>query len=1134
MNHSASLGLDFVGDDKLIGWRLRRLEVFNWGTFNRRVWTLKLDGQSGLMTGDIGSGKTSMVDALTTLLVPRVNFNRAATKEVKERHYRSYVLGYYKNAHNEQTGVTRPVGLRDERSYSVILAVFANESFDQTVTLAQVFWFKDAQGQPTRRFICAERDLTIAEDFSAFGADMDQLHKRLKAAGAEWHDNFKSYGAWFMRRFGISDEQALELFHQTVSMKEVTNLTEFVRQHMLEPFDASTRIEQLIQHFDDLDRAHQSVLSARRQIEKLTPLAADCASYRTRQTQIVILETDRDALPVYFAARKVALLDERRIELDTQFHRLDAEVTRLQNLRHEQSRSVLDLDTALRDNGGDRLGQLKAEIEALGREHKQKRQKANEYETLLERVGQQLPIDAEAFRVQHASIAAHIDALEEQGASLRTEASEIGYQIRALGEQENALVREVDSLTKHRNNIEGFYLHTREELCRATGIGPDELPFVGELLRVREEDRDWQGAAERLLRGFAQTMLVPGEHYGAVSTWVNENYLRGRFSYFDLRVMAKTSQPLHPQSIVRKIEIKPDCAHYEWLEQKLRASWDYACCELGESFRREPRAITRAGQIKEPGGRYTKDDTRRLDDRSQYVLGWSNTDKITALNERIEEIRKQGLPLVTRAQEIETARKKRDEQVKSWHQLVVFDDFSAIDWRSVVVRIDALEEEQRLLEEASDVLRTLSEQLEHARKALVETQGRLEGPSSVPDARSRVDQKREDNARDLTAAQALMGQTPLAQPQIERIDVWHEQANGSGNLTLDGCVRAEPALRSWLQKKIGQENEDQKKLATRIVNAMNAFKNDFPLQAADWDASPEAAPEIDAMLERLVHDDLPRFEERFKEALNLNTINEIANFQAQLARERDLIKDRVDIINKSLASIDYNPGRYIVLLLQPTGDAEVRDFQGALRQCTEYGIGASDEGQYSEGKFEQVKAIIDRFRGREGVSDQDRTWTRKVTDVRNWFVFSASERRRSDNGEHENYPDSGGKSGGQKEKLAYTVLAASLAYRFNLKFDEVNPRSFRFVVIDEAFKHGSEESAQHGLGLFRELNLQLLVVTPLEKIHVIEPYVANVGYVYNAAGEDSRLRVLTVEEYRAEEATKKALVTAGEEVAEAK
>ena len=63
---------------------------------------------------------------------------------------------------------------------------------------------------------------------------------------------------------------------------------------------------------------------------------------------------------------------------------------------------------------------------------------------------------------------------------------------------------------------------------------------------------------------------------------------------------------------------------------------------------------------------------------------------------------------------------------------------------------------------------------------------------------------------------------------------------------------------------------------------------------------------------------------------------------------------------------------------------------------------------------------------------------RGVTDVRHWFVFSASERFREDDTEYERYADSGGKSGGQKEKLAYTILAASLAYQFKLDWGAAN------------------------------------------------------------------------------------------------
>ncbi len=270
------------------------------------------------------------------------------------------------------------------------------------------------------------------------------------------------------------------------------------------------------------------------------------------------------------------------------------------------------------------------------------------------------------------------------------------------------------------------------------------------------------------------------------------------------------------------------------------------------------------------------------------------------------------------------------------------------------------------------------------------------------------------------------------------------------------------------------------------------------------------------MLADLQADDLPRFEARFKELLNENTIREVANFQSQLYRERETIKERIAQINDSLTQIDYNPGRYIKLEAQPTQDADIRDFQTELRTCTEGALTGSEDEQYSESKFLQVKQIIERFKGREGLTDQDRRWSIKVSDVRNWFIFAASERWREDDNEYEHYSDSGGKSGGQKEKLAYTILAASLAYQFGLEWGAIRSRSFRFVVIDEAFGRGSDESAAYGLRLFEQLNLQLLIVTPLQKIHIIEPHVSSVGFVHNEGGQASKVRNLTIEAYQKE------------------
>lgn len=1128
MSDPSTLALDFIADDSRTGFRLQRLEVLNWGTFDTRVWRYEPGGRNGLLTGDIGSGKSTLVDAITTLLVPahRVAYNKAAGADTRERSLRSYVVGHFKSERNEATGTARPVALRDASSYSVILGVFRNEGYDQTVTLAQVFWLKDPQGQPARLFVAAERAMTITEDFAGFGSEVAALRKRLRVAGCELSDSFPPYGAWFKRHFGIQNDQALELFHQTVSMKSVGNLTDFVRHHMLEPFDTGPRIEALIRHFDDLDRAHVAVLRAKRQVQLLAPLVEDCRRHAALVAGIDGWRDCREALRSCFARLKAELLERRLALLDQELARLHAQVEKLTMQRDAQRRGVDDLKQAIRDNGGDRLEQLAAEIRQKESEQQRRRNKAGLHAALLARIGETEPGDEAEFLAQRHALGNRAEEMRTRVAELENQEREEDFTFRKGREEHAALSAEMDSLMRRKSNIDAAQIRIRDLMCESLSIPAEDLPFAGELLQVREDERDWQGAAERLLRGFGLSMLVPDEHYRAVAAWVDAQHLKGRLVYFHVRPRRVGQQgQIHPDSMARRLEIKLDSGHYEWIEQELRARFDLACCDSAEQFRREARAITRAGQIKDPGGRHEKNDQYLISDRSRYVLGWSNADKLRTLAAKRDLLEQQVAGTGARISRLQKDRKELQRKLEALAGLQGFATFAELDWMSLVREIESHRDEHAALTKASNTLQELATQLETASQALQDTEARLDGVDGADgarDQRSKADQRRLD-------AQALREQTvllwqamPLADEMFERLATLRVEALGEHQLSVESCDNREQDMRHWLQARIDAEDRKLKRLAEGIVRAMSEFKDEFRLETAEADASLAAAPEFERMLAGLQGDDLPRFEARFKELLNVNTINEIANFNAQLARERETIKDRVEFINRSLKDIEYNPGRFIKLIAQPSPDAEIRDFQQDLRACTEGALTGTVDEQYSEVKFLQVKAIIDRFRGREGLSDADGRWTTKVTDVRNWFLFSASERWHEDGKEHEHYSDSGGKSGGQKEKLAYTVLAASLAYQFGLESGATRSRSFRFVVIDEAFGRGSDESAHYGLRLFRKLNLQLLIVTPLQKIHVIEPFVASVGFVHNEGGRESRLRCLSIEEYRAQKAGKDA------------
>jgi uncharacterized protein YPO0396 len=461
--------------------------------------------------------------------------------------------------------------------------------------------------------------------------------------------------------------------------------------------------------------------------------------------------------------------------------------------------------------------------------------------------------------------------------------------------------------------------------------------------------------------------------------------------------------------------------------------------------------------------------------------------------------------------ETQNAREALAIRLDALTRLDEFNDFQELDWASVATEIARLTDERKRLEAASDALRQLNEQLQESIASRRQTDLALQG---ARERRAKAEQRRMD-------AQELRKQTELLCEEVvfddtlsSKLEQMCAQVLGDHSLTVESCDNRQQDVRNSLQTRIDSEDKKIKLLAERIIKAMASFKEEFKLDTAEMDASLEAAFEYVNLLTRLNRDDLPRFEARFKELLNVNTINEIANFNGQLARQRETIKERIAQINQSLSAIDYNAGRYIVLESEPCLDAEIRAFQQDLRTCTEGTVTGSDDAQYSDAKFLQVKAIINRFRGRDGFTELDRRWTEKVSDVRNWFLFAASECWRADDSEHEHYSDSGGKSGGQKEKLAYTILAASLAYQFGLEWGAERSRSFRFVVIDEAFGRGTDESAQYGLKLFRQLNLQLMIVTPLQKIHIIEPFVSSVGFVHNEGGKNSRLRNLSIEEYR--------------------
>ena len=528
-----------------------------------------------------------------------------------------------------------------------------------------------------------------------------------------------------------------------------------------------------------------------------------------------------------------------------------------------------------------------------------------------------------------------------------------------------------------------------------------------------------------------------------------------------------------------------------------------------QDYRRAKRAVTRTGLIRSDH-RNEKDDRRAIGDRRSYVLGWDNQQKIDALLDQMTDVQQQLTTVLTRREQLLSRQQAASARRDALTRLGEYRAFSQIDWWSVTNRISLLEREFDQLQQASSELERIGRELREVGADILtaEERQKVVGRRIGALERSLADTTaaRQD-AQGLLTTEGYAAAVPHFQSLSALLD--------EGVLaTPADCDRAQSDIHDSLTSQLEARGRSQSSYASRMTGKMADFRRNYPLETAELDSSVAAAPEYRELHRRVSADDLPRFERDFKTDLNTNTIRDVAMFQSKLNQQLELIKDRVATINASLKDIDYNEGRYIRLDTQPSPVTDIRDFRNDLRACTDDSLTGDGSEQYSEQKFLQVKAIVGRLVGREGFTDIDRAWAARVTDVRNWYVFSASERWRDGDVEHENYTDTGGKSGGQKEKLAYTILAASLAYQFKLAWGATRSKDFRFVVIDEAFGRGSEKSTRFALELFKKLGLQLLIVTPLQKIHVIEPYVRSVGFVDNLQGSQSRLQNMTIQEYR--------------------
>lgn len=1112
------------------GYRMRRLEVYNWGTFDGAVWPFELGGNTSLLTGEIGSGKSTLVDAILTLLIPqpKINYNKAADSGSRERSLTSYVRGYYAKRSNA-SGEEEPVALRDKNKYSVILAVFSDVEKDSYVTLAQVFFFQPGSERPARFFVVAERSLSIKKDFGGFGNNISDLKKRLKKSlYVEVFNDYTSYAVKFKSLFGIVSDDALDLFQQTVSMKKVNGITDFVRKNMLGDVDRAEmeeNIQHLLTHFHTLKSIHDAIVHDREKMDLLRPIVKASDTYDAcllKESELSLME---EGVQPYLAREEIKLLTEALTESNRQQEEMRARRT---SFEAELTHVGEDIDAKKKEmwqNGGNRLHDAEKELKNCEKDLAQVRKQAENYRVYADVLGLSVPVVLEDFLTRRKELEDLLGELKAEYDALDVKKFEADSKEREIVSQISADKTELASLLKRDSNIPAPFIAIRKDLCCDLKVAEQDMPFAGEIMEVKPEEQKWEGALERLLGEFGVSLLVPESLYGKVIDWMEKHFLGRRMVYYrvDEYTPPVSMTDLPETSAARKLHIKCDSPYAGWLASELVHRFDHVCAETTAEFKKARFALSLEGQIKTQGRRHQKDDRHALHDRRYYVLGFSNKEKIALIKKELERLEEERAMQRKSVQQIVAERESVIRKRNAAENLLMVDNFKDIDCQYFADRVDKQKAIIQSLKGHSNILARLDREV----KALEKEKKEIEAAIRCADGElgGLVRQIKEYEDKKAADEKILLSAPELIRREgFDLLDKHREDCIKKGFFTLKSMTEKQGMYNKWLREEKEKWGAKKEQSGSAMSSGMSKYLQYLSLHN---ESDPNLTNELNRanrseykeLYRRIGEDDLPKLLPKFKKRLRENTIQDMAIFQSKLLSNRDVIRERIEEINRSLYDIDYNVGHYIEIECIESLNNEIKHFRQQLKACTDSAITGSDDN-YNEEKFLEIEKILSRFsKSRPGRAEEDKKWTAMVTDVRNWYTFAVSERIRMEDGrcgeEYEHYTDSSGKSGGQKEKLAYTILAASFVYSFGIIGSRALP-TFRFTAIDEAFLKSSDESARFGLELFRKMGLQLLVVTPLAKIPTIEPYISHLGFVSQNEKRQSQIRNLSIGEYRKE------------------
>lgn len=1070
---------------------LTRIEVFNWGGFHG-LHQAAIHQEGTAVIGPTGSGKTTLVDALMTLLCASPRYNLASTGgHESDRDLISYVRGVSGpgDGGEGQSHIARP-----GKTVTGIAATLAREG--QQVRLGALLWFDSTSSSVSdmkRLWLFSDNPEQTLEHWLNVYHDggTRQLKQMEKEATGIWTwPNKKQYLARLRDYFEVG-ENAFTLLNRAAGLKQLNSIDEIFRELVLDDHSAFDRATEVANSFDGLTEIHQELETARKQQHALQPVALNWAKYQEQEIQLADKQALESLLPVWFAEQASQLWRERVSRLEGELGEAEVGEERLQAQLELQRTVVTDCLQRYLQVGGANIDELNERIKDWQEKLTKRENQARQYQQLTHNLGLSHDLSQPQLEANQHEAATRCEQLADEIKLKRDEAYQKGAlslnfteKLRELEEESAEIARRPGS------NLPANYQTFRSELAEALGIDEAELPFVAELIQVKPEEAQWRGAIERAIGSNRLRILVSPESAPQALLWVNQRNNRLHVRLLEVKLPHSPAR-FFDDGFTRKLLWK----EHPWREavKALLADSDRHCVDSPEQLRDTPYAMTVQGLMSGKQRFYDKQDQKRLDE--DWLTGFDNRDRLDFLAKEIAALQEQ-VKTADQALEFVKGEVEQLQSQASLLQQIVQLNFDDIDVPGVASQLAQLQERLENLTRPDSDVSIANMMLAEARHVATELEKQLQKASKTTGGLEKSLEAASESERQAKqiAQQGMLGEE-------RELCTLHFPT-----VTMERLLDIRD-----LERQHGRRLHEDIEGVKAKLNALNGelIRRMSEAKRVDTGALAEAGADLDDIpaylqrLQELTEEALPEKLNRFLDYLNRSSDDGVTQLLSHIEHEVLMIEERLSELNATMFRVDFQPGRYLRLDTKKVIHESLRTLEKAQRQLNAARF-VDDNG---ESHYKALQVLVAQLRD---ACERNRTLGAKaLLDPRFRLEFAVSVMDRLSGNVIESRTGSQGGSGGEKEIIASYVLTASLSYALCPKGSSYP--LFGTIILDEAFSRSSHAVAGRIIAALKEFGLHAVFITPNKEMRLLRDHTRS-AVVVHRRGQDSNMASLSWEE----------------------